>query len=1323
MIRLRAFGKWLSIVLAAMVIVLAVMVLGLHLWLQNSPEVGASVVARVARVTGIHFEFSSVDARLGVYGPEIVFRDARIVMPGQEQALVTARAGRVGFDLWRALRTGRLMSGRVVLDGARTDLYLTESGVELRGQGESIADDRMAHLAVQDLPVGHVRIENGTVNVQDLRAASSPWRLDVVALELERDPASLHLKGRVHLPDAAGADLSVDTVLEGDLGTPETLAWRGEVAMQQLRLERWRERFPEFDWWPRTGHGNTLIRGNGVGAVPSHLEVRLDLRDLTPVSGASIDTLTGQVVVTHEPGHWLAAVHGLTIGEGARVWRRGDVTLESRASGDLWQSGTLRAAEIDVDMLSRLIPFLPNGDLKSTLLDLHPGGQWSGVDLAVSRDLKDRRLRLKGRAHGHQVSFGAAGAVPGVAGLEVALTAEGDHGQVAVSAPQFTLDLRQYLRAPVFADHVTATIGYRMDPEGLRLSSTDATVHTSSGSAAGRAALWLPIESARSPELELDFRLRDIDATTATRYLPGRILPPAVMAWLDHAFIAGRLPEAHLELSGELRRFPFRDGGGLFRVQLKYQDLDLHYQDHFPDVSGARGEAEFKNVGFSAHAVAGRVGGLALRDATANLTDYKDAELRVSAHVAGDAADALSFLRQSPIGPKLGDYFMKIAAQGGLSAEVSLMLPFTRFAERTVAVDGRLTRVRATLPGVDDEFRDITGTFSLHDLELAVPDLSLTAFGGPARLHVSNVAGASKLAGDRAWLITGTGHASAAHLQPALGITRGQWLEGDTDWRLEARVPRLEWRPKPLPVPHDAPPNTRPAVRELETRYLPVAMHLESSLSGLALRFPAPLNKVAGETRPFHVDLTIDPGLAVDAPKAPSVFKRSDTPHPARLTAQAALGREAALLQWRMGEKTTLERGTVRFGGGTPEPRTAPGLWIEGHLPAYDLSAWLAVETSNTPGTSLSQVLKGGTVTVDHFGFLGFQFPSVALTLAARDSAWQASVDGPAAHGAIIVPWQWPDARPLTIDLERLALGERIVGTAGGSGEERTDPRRLPEIDIRVRNLEIQKHWFGGLGAHLKRIPDGLSLSEATLKGGSFEGTAHGTWSRSGEHETTRVFFGLQSSNLLDTLNAWGFEATVSAKSGKASGELVWDDGIDGNVLGRLTGNVKINVEQGQLTTVKPGAGRVLGLLSLAALPRRLTLDFSDVTDKGFAFDSIKGDFEFRDGSAYTSNLALKGPAAQIGIVGRTGLVARDYDQTAKVAGNFGTPLAAAGVFAAGPAVGAALYLFSSVFKESLTGIARGYYRITGSWDNPKIERIAAGQAHEAPDAPPESQH
>ena len=167
-------------------------------------------------------------------------------------------------------------------------------------------------------------------------------------------------------------------------------------------------------------------------------------------------------------------------------------------------------------------------------------------------------------------------------------------------------------------------------------------------------------------------------------------------------------------------------------------------------------------------------------------------------------------------------------------------------------------------------------------------------------------------------------------------------------------------------------------------------------------------------------------------------------------------------------------------------------------------------------------------------------------------------------------------------------------------------------------------------------------------------------------------------------------------------------------MLSRLGGSATIRIDQGQLLTVAPGAGRVLGLLSVGALPRRLMLDFTDLTDKGFAFDSVKGDFEFRDGNAYTSDLVLKGPAAEIGIVGRTGLVARDYDQTAKVTGHFGGPLAAAGAIAAGPAIGAALLLFSTVFKEPLSGIARGYYRITGSWESPKVERIGAGAAREA---------
>jgi uncharacterized protein YhdP len=70
--------------------------------------------------------------------------------------------------------------------------------------------------------------------------------------------------------------------------------------------------------------------------------------------------------------------------------------------------------------------------------------------------------------------------------------------------------------------------------------------------------------------------------------------------------------------------------------------------------------------------------------------------------------------------------------------------------------------------------------------------------------------------------------------------------------------------------------------------------------------------------------------------------------------------------------------------------------------------------------------------------------------------------------------------------------------------------------------------------------------------------------------------------------------------------------------------------------------------------------------------------------------------------------LARDYDQTAKIAGHVGGPIAAAGALAAGPAIGAALLLFSSVFKEPLGGIPAGTITSPAVRDRPLVERIGA---------------
>ena len=168
--------------------------------------------------------------------------------------------------------------------------------------------------------------------------------------------------------------------------------------------------------------------------------------------------------------------------------------------------------------------------------------------------------------------------------------------------------------------------------------------------------------------------------------------------------------------------------------------------------------------------------------------------------------------------------------------------------------------------------------------------------------------------------------------------------------------------------------------------------------------------------------------------------------------------------------------------------------------------------------------------------------------------------------------------------------------------------------------------------------------------------------------------------------------------------DVTWPGGPRGDFLEYVSGEVSVKLGQGQLNEVEPGAGRVFGLMSIIELPRRLSLAFRDVFDKGFGFAEITGSFQLDKGDAYTCDLSLKGPAADIGIVGRVGLAAAEYDQTAIVSANVGNTLPVVGAVVAGPQVAAALLIFSQIFKKPIQELGQVYYAIEGPFEDPLVE-------------------
>jgi uncharacterized protein YhdP len=410
--------------------------------------------------------------------------------------------------------------------------------------------------------------------------------------------------------------------------------------------------------------------------------------------------------------------------------------------------------------------------------------------------------------------------------------------------------------------------------------------------------------------------------------------------------------------------------------------------------------------------------------------------------------------------------------------------------------------------------------------------------------------------------------------------------------------------------------------------------------------------------------------------------------------------------QWR------LDRGGIRTDAVPASLPTHRGLRLEGKLDHLVLDEWLELKGDGT-GKPLNEILHAANLRIGTFQLFGYEWHDVRGILQSTSSGWRVDVSGPEAAGQVLIPVPLTGAAPLRATLEHFAL-TKAQRTGLKKDSAPADPRNIPALDVHVSDLRIGARSIGAVDVTASRLPQGLQFDQIQISGSSSTADGHGLWLVTEQGTRSSLAARVSSTDVAATLASLDYTPFLEATQGEIRADLSWPGGFDDNILEQASGRISVRAAEGQIVNLQPGAGRMLGLFSVAALPRRLALDFSDLTDKGLAFDVIQGDFDLREGNAYTNNLLLRGPAAEIGIAGRTGFGARDYDQTAVVTGNLGASLPVAGALAGGPAVGAALLLFSQMFKEPLKGMTRGYYRITGPWDNPTVERVDASDAKDA---------
>lgn len=524
-------------------------------------------------------------------------------------------------------------------------------------------------------------------------------------------------------------------------------------------------------------------------------------------------------------------------------------------------------------------------------------------------------------------------------------------------------------------------------------------------------------------------------------------------------------------------------------------------------------------------------------------------------------------------------------------------------------------------------------------------------------------------------------------LQPRL-VIRGEleldtWLNAYEHWLAPHARGTV-----PVSATVDLPP---PGAAGLEQ---PMEIRIEGDLTAAALTLPEPFGKEAG------MPLTLSVHSAFRAGERNTLLFNYGN----RVFAKARLDVEPA----RLGA-LEIRAGDDRF------ELPSEGFRVSGKFEQLDVGRWQALlGPADTEGPlDLREV----DIRADTFSSSDVTLTDVSLSLEKDVKSWTGAVHSQTIRGTFEYPLE-PDAESRVVArLEYLHsdyFGEDFTSDI--------NPREIPALDIHVGEFDLDDFSMNNVILRTEPSARGMAIDSLSMEGDSYRLEAGGTWDMDvlGVHRTDMAFE-LAVRNLHDTLIAFGQETAVSKGKGVVHAQLNWPGMPDQFALESFAGTVTLRLRDGEITTVDPGAGRLVGLINLAEISRRLTLDFSDFFSEGYVFDKIRGTLVFKDGNLTTEDLRFDGPSADMQIAGRTGIMARDYDQIITMTPNVtgGLPWLGIGL---GPVGVGGIYILGKVGQKVgidvdkvVDKVVEVKYHMTGSWEDPQIEPVAQKIADSEP--------
>lgn len=1269
--RLTRFLLWLTV---TVLVVLAIAVTGLRIALPKLNHFQPQIQSWVNQGSGLEFEISSIHGFWRNTHPSISLQGVKANTPESSGIHFSAETVEVEIDLLQSI----LQREAVVADLNIYQLSLDITSVqwatneqekpELQPKGEQKGVmEQLDKLLLRQLD-GFSLTDS---HIQFLG-------IDGTERDLEISKLSWHNNGNQHLADGevslVNAQLNSAKVKANFVDHGSLLDVSGEfyVSVQNVLVTPWLTKYLRTETGIEKGQVSfsswlTLEKSQPVSAY-----LELESSELSWKEGDRHELWIESGVLELEPQDkgWQVNAHSLRLHTDENEWPELDIAFEWQP--EQWR---LNVSQLDIAAITPLVKLAPNSKTTSDLLNTFAlGGLVEDVRVSMGSGIDT----LKYSAELSQGSMSQWELLPGLHQLSATVSGDIEQAKASVSLIDDVLPYGDVFQAPLNIRQGQVDIIWQNGEHGWSLWADKVTAATPDLQVLGAFRLDFPND--RSPFLSFYAEADLYNAGETWRYLPTLALGQDLTDYLSTAIQGGKVNTAKLLWYGELGDFPYQNNDGMFQAWVGLKQAKFSFDTAWPPITDLQLDLLFQNdaMYLDSHSAT-------LMDVTAKRITGRIPSLAPGGHIEIEAQATAQgnavrdYMTASPLVDSVGAALTAIQVDGQVESSFQLNIPFDSEREARAWGYADLSKNHVTIEAPPMTLETVSGRIEFDNDVVSAAGLSADLLTQPVSIDFNgeNAGQGYNVA------INVLGDWDTKPLAPYLG---DKWLapvSGHAPWQMDVDI-------------------------QLNDVGFTYQIDTLADLKLVSSHYPAPLNKASGEKGKAHLQASGN---------QESITARLQLPN-FKYQTEIDIRPEVPLLT-----ATNLVLGKGSF-------KISP---VAGHqarvrLDSFNLDQWIELFTAETDKKASSAVLAQmntpeiplpNRVDVDAKALTvaGIEWNDVDFSAKRKGLGWYMNLDSQEAKGeaSYIEPYD------LSVSLERLhvyipALDAEYKDKKMFQLErdekpsisefERSFHQMVPNITLTIDDFWLQGYKVGKTHLDLQRQGEKLEWKKLTFESGSNKFDFGGWWLLNETDSHTRFKVTMSGENNSDVMERFGISSGIQRAPFDLSADVEWDGSPWSGQVSSLQGEVKTKLGKGVISDVS-GAARLLGIFSLDSIIRKMQLDFTDVFDKGMAFNSITGSGSIRNGIFLTNDIKMDAVAGEMSIKGLANLNTRTVDAEVNFTPDITSGIPVLTAFAVTPQTALYVLAITTVISPVVEVFTQVNYEVKGPLDAPIVKELS----------------